>query len=226
MARSNPSPNVLALGKRLASQLDSDESDLLARWMSHHIAQLVATAEKAAPRDRAKAESACATAIIKLWTHRNSLPRQVRPLKDNEVVLDMLARLAPASTRNLYFEVPRHAAREKVGDPVGQQWLDVAESVDYAARQIIRWCLGAASRSAGADTTEWLKLADDSGLSDQQMVTIRIALGVLEPPKPEELRRKQREGLEEMVAKLRAMAVFSEMIAAEVQSDIQSKPKA
>ena len=67
-AQSETSRGVLELGQALVAELGLDtETDTLARWMAHYIAELLEAA-KASGRTEGSAEHvACAQAILALW---------------------------------------------------------------------------------------------------------------------------------------------------------------
>lgn len=151
--------SVIDLGKRLVAKLsEKDEDDLLSKWMVHHIAGLVQTAEAATGSPNASgANQACMDAILKLWAHRNLLPNGRRPFEAAEAALHTLIKLDPNTSENFYFRVRDGRSEAGPGDEV--QWLQFAEAMDQAARQLIRYCLGHAVESSQGNLKEWLEAA-------------------------------------------------------------------
>jgi hypothetical protein len=69
-------------------------SDTLSRWMVHHLAELMTTAEKAvSPEEQTKATEAAANLILKVWEHRANLPGNVNPMNSFSGVLRVLNHL-------------------------------------------------------------------------------------------------------------------------------------
>lgn len=151
-----PSPDVVALGRKLIEILNVEERDLLARWMAHDIAEKIKTAEEASGAAAAKARAACADAILRLWSHRAILPNGKRPFEDLEPVLRTLEALDPEQSRDFYRQFPAPTPGE---DP----WLTAARDVDRAARDMIAFCLDKAEAEAKAEGREWVALARASG---------------------------------------------------------------
>src|SRR5262249_37307500 len=86
--------DVLELGEHLVRELNLLEStDTLARWMAHHIAELMETVKKAkTPEDRRAAQKSAAESILKIWSHRQRLPGDAYPLARYREILKVLDR--------------------------------------------------------------------------------------------------------------------------------------
>lgn len=95
MEQSQQSKEILDLGNKLVAELKmADSTDTLSRWMTHYIAELIDTAEKAEGEQKVALEKECFDAILKLWANRGIAPKGVRPLaslKDAMMLLDKIA---------------------------------------------------------------------------------------------------------------------------------------
>jgi hypothetical protein len=91
----------LELGKHLVTELDLEEGrDTLAKWLAHHVAELISVAEKARqPKEKKAAEDHVVETILKLWQHRATLPGNANPLAPYRNILGILSQMAPAPDR-------------------------------------------------------------------------------------------------------------------------------
>lgn len=131
---------VVALGKRLVAQLDV-EDDVLASWMAHHVADLIARAEAASPAEKSAAEEACSKVILDLWRHRSALPKHLRPLDEVQPILRTLASLDLDPDRSRYFSRPMWEAATAEAEDDAKCVLGLVAGVDYAARVLIQMLL-------------------------------------------------------------------------------------
>src|SRR5688572_28049344 len=85
---------VLELGRALADALD--HSDVVGRWMSHHLAELITRCE-ASPED---SELAATTrdVVLRLWERNRGARFQTEPFGYLQAVLRAIARLDPHPT--------------------------------------------------------------------------------------------------------------------------------
>lgn len=97
--------DILGLGKHLVRELNiEDGNDTLGRWMAHHLAELIVTAENGSSvAVRSKARKEAAETIIKIWERRANLPSNAYPLAPYKHVLQVLDRLRPAENPFSYF---------------------------------------------------------------------------------------------------------------------------
>jgi hypothetical protein len=154
---------VVALGKELVAELEAGD-DMLASWMAHHIANLMAKAE-AAPADQAAGE-ACAHAILELWRHRSALPQHLRPLGEIEPVLRTLAYLDLDPTENRYYRTPIREAILAGVEGEAKRAIEMAMGVDFTARLLIRTLLQQAAALTLDGSEAWIELATAAGMED------------------------------------------------------------
>lgn len=89
-------PNaVLELGDRLVRELGEEgRRDTLARWMAHHLAELIEQAKAADGQKRSAIEKKIAELCIRVWRARGSFPGSSYPLRSWQPVLQGLERLS------------------------------------------------------------------------------------------------------------------------------------
>jgi hypothetical protein len=89
----------LELGKHLVSELKLEESrDTLAKWLAHHVAELVVTAEQEPnPAKRRKAAKHAVDTILRIWSQRDHLPGDANPFAPYRTILQVLSALSPSA---------------------------------------------------------------------------------------------------------------------------------
>ena len=86
----------MRLGARIVRELELEQTnDTLACWMAHHLAEVLQEAENAEGDDKELAHGRAVDLILKIWSHRRSLPGGAYPLNKLEPVLSVLGRLEP-----------------------------------------------------------------------------------------------------------------------------------
>lgn len=179
---------TIELGKKILAQFGkSEDRGILTNWMSHHVAELIMRAEnEKGTLAEQESRGACVETILRLWTHRNSLPNGSRPFESAERAAQTLARLAPDSYQNFYFA--RHAPAEKDNDDSAVNaavWLDFADAFDKAARELIRICVSQSLGTSAAGIRDWLQAS--YGLEDEPAVDIQVVGGIIESASDQEL---------------------------------------
>ena len=86
---------VLKLGSRIVRELSLGHTDTLGRWMAHHLAEVLQSAESASEDEKELAQNRAVNLILKLWSHKRSLPGAAYPLNNLERAMSVLARLSP-----------------------------------------------------------------------------------------------------------------------------------
>jgi hypothetical protein len=89
----------LELGKHLVSELKLEESrDTLAKWLAHHVAELIVTAEQEPnPAKRRKAAEYAVDTILRIWSQRDHLPGNANPFAPYRSILQVLSALSPSA---------------------------------------------------------------------------------------------------------------------------------
>jgi hypothetical protein len=81
----------LALGDRMVYELGLEEStNTTARWMAHHLADLIVRARTLKGVKQEQAAAAATDLVLKLWSKREVVPGNVYPLKDLGNALSVL----------------------------------------------------------------------------------------------------------------------------------------
>lgn len=86
--------DVLALGRVIVRQLElEDRGTVLECWLAHHLAEVMAEADRTDGPPKAAAETRAVDLILKLWMHRRALPEPVDPLGGYRNAVAVLGRL-------------------------------------------------------------------------------------------------------------------------------------
>ena len=86
---------VLKLGSRIVRELRLGHTDTLGRWMAHHLAEVLQDIDSASEDEKELAHDRAVDLILKLWSHKRSLPGAAYPLNNLERAISVLARLSP-----------------------------------------------------------------------------------------------------------------------------------
>lgn len=157
---------VLELGKKILAQFkEGEDRGILTSWMSHHIATLIDRAEREGNTPAAKeAWTECVETILKLWSHRNTLPNGCRPFERAERAIKTLSALAPEYPENFYFQRPFPRGEVSAQASIaGDAWLRFAEDFDRAARAFIRVCLTQSVAGSANELRDWVHVSQDLG---------------------------------------------------------------
>ncbi len=183
--------------------------------MAHYITEQIAIAETATGSEKVKAEQQCFETILKLWDHRLSLPNNRYPFKNFEAIFQTLSRLDPDNSRSYYFDNSYFQRREDGDTPETQvdevqSWINLAVSIDSAARVLIDFTLRQAAHNAeDAKTAAWIKKS--TGISDNAHNDIAIIarlVGGSQADNPEEKVREQRRS--ELSSRIETLDMFIE----------------
>lgn len=204
--RKESGPNidaVLELGRKLAASYE--DHDLTARWMAHHLAELVTAAEDDSKTTVEQRTSIIET-ILQMWRFRRSAPGKV-PGFELDQVYNALDRLGDAS--------PWHFAGLTGfgGVPIEEQeapLVVIAVGLERMARETIIALVWQACQDAIAADAPWTAVAEAVGedLDDQILAstqTIRRRLRSLAGDEDEPLDSAQH-GDAEVARRLRRMS--------------------
>ena len=79
---------------------------MLDRWLAHHLAEVIAEADRATGTAKAASEAQAVDLILKLWAHRRALPEPVDPLGGYRKAVEVLGRLSPEADPWSRFRQP------------------------------------------------------------------------------------------------------------------------
>ena len=156
MESSETYSKVIELGKQLVELLGKGrDADLLSRWMSHYIAELIVRAETSTGKPKQTAEKECCNTILALWKHRASFPSGKRPFERFDDILRVLEYLQPGGTRGIYHNF-RSGTKDEPSEV--QALVDLIVKTDNAARALISSILESAIETAAdLETREILR---------------------------------------------------------------------
>jgi hypothetical protein len=157
MEKSAQSEKVLDLGRKLVEELGLvDSNDTLGRWMAHHVAGLIRKADNTTGSDKVTAETEAFDTILALWKHRSEFPHGKRPYEQLEPVMRTVASLDPEDDTPRYYRAMRPPKGEAAETSDQEQWLRLAEGMDYVAKVLIGFCLAEAAREALNRSKDWV----------------------------------------------------------------------
>mgnify|MGYP007049688080 CR=1 FL=1 len=220
------SKGVLDLGCELVKELDIDPgADTLSRWMAHYIAELIDEAKTAKVEDRPAKLARCADAILKLWDHRHQLPDGKRPFEDLEPIMRALASLDPADDTPRFYRTQRMAINKTKESKETAKWLDLADGLDYSAKNLIRYCLAQAAQTALDKSKAWVKLAEKAGLEDNiDFRVIRFTSDEKGLSEAQKLKKMERRQLEDRIKRLDGFKKMADSLASDLRLQLkQSK---
>lgn len=218
---------ILALGRKLVEELGLETStDTLGRWMSHYIAELIVQAESSAGEAKGTVEKDCFDAILALWNHRAVLPGVGHPFERMGELAQAIESLNPDNSTPRYF----HAIRSKIAKAEekadGENWLELAEGLDYSAKVLISHCLGNAAREATDKSKEWVSLAEAAGMETKgEKLVVRFVSRVDDFGGSPDASEEERRELEERVERLEAFSKRATRFAAALKKQLGAKPR-
>ena len=88
----------MELGQEIVRQLElADRGTVLARWMAHHLAEILTEIKETEGQERELLESRAVDLILRIWSHRRALPDPADPLAGYREAVEVLGRLMPES---------------------------------------------------------------------------------------------------------------------------------
>ena len=156
--------------------------DTLAKWMAHYIAEQIVRAEKSEGDEKSDAEKACFDTILKLWSHRSSLPNGKRPFESFESIFRAIESFDPENEHPRFFvrledEQKTNKQKRKKQDDRTSEWIDIAKVTDEAARVIIQYSFKQAALNAVDNKIrKWLSESICKIYSDESAAIFRIIL--------------------------------------------------
>ena len=147
---SNPD-RVLQLGRELADALNP--SDVIGRWMSHHLAELITRCEEN-PEDEELATTT-RDVVLKLWEHKSGAPFQADPYRYLQPLLRAIARLEPNPDPWAFYS-PFDRETPSVESLSTYPLLRAALDIDQGVGGLIRLCVGIAAQEAISCEDPWV----------------------------------------------------------------------
>lgn len=209
---------MISLGEKIVAELGQDQAvDTLSRWMAHYVAEKIEDASTAKGEDRDQRMSECSDVILKLWRHRNQLPKGMRPFEDIEPIIRVLKSLDVDDNATRYFrEVELKRELEKVDESVAQ-WLRDALEIDRTARMLIRYCLAIAARDPADECKDWLLLAEAvEEPSDNDIVTVRFISDVVDSIDSKSQEEQEKEIIEDLLQRLESICDLCDTLSSQL----------
>jgi hypothetical protein len=230
MVSSEIQERAISLGKALVRELELEPGvDTLSRWMAHYIAEQIAIAENATDNAKVEAEQRCFNTILKLWERRSSLPNDRYPFKSFEPIFNTLNRLDPDNSRSHYFDNSHfHKTESKSSEEQTnevQLWINMALSIDVAARVLVDFALRQAACNAVEEKTAvWIEKS--TNISDNKYDDISLIVDLLGEPQEGELEEKVRERkrheLSSKIEQLDMFIEFSQLLRDELSENLEN----
>jgi len=192
--------------------------------MAHYVAELI----KGTEQNISKNQEKCFETILAMWQQMHVLPDGKRPFQALEPVLRALESLDPIDSQPRYYPTARPPAEETEASATSRKMLELADSLDYTARILIRQCLTNAAASAIDKSREWVNLAERVGRNDIELPIVRIIIGERDLNATSDPNNEQRKLLEDRVSKLRAFIGLATVVAADYERQLErnkSKPE-
>lgn len=177
-----------------------------------------------------EAKQRCFDTILKLWKHRSSLLNSLYPFKSFEPIFETLSRLDPENSRTYYFDNSHFENTENEDPPEDQTnevqlWINVALSIDAAARVLIDVALKQAACNTEDDKiVAWLEKS--RGISSDENYDISIITRLIEESKQdenaEEVSERTRQELSSRIEKLDMFIEFSQLLREELTENLNS----
>lgn len=205
---------IINLGKALVEELGLNPGvDTLARWMAHYVAEQMTIAENAAGDDKIKAEQQCFETILKLWQHRSALSNGRRPFESFEPIFRTLARLDPEKPNPFFYSNSNFRSSEPDASTDDsnevQQWLDIAQGIDQAARVWLEFAFHqAALKATDEKTISWIENAIGLPEGDDTSTITHLLHIDLENESKETAEQKQQAKQKQLTSRIQKLDAF------------------
>lgn len=190
---------ILKLGRLLVRELNLErETDTLARWMAHHIAELMHVAETEEGESARNARLACQDAVIALWTHRAGLPGRA----SRSELLDGWTKLLRSQNSPWSNLIMRSSqASEKIEKSDTEAYFELALKLRTIAEPLIRAALHIAVQAADPAEVEKVKTIAEAQLEDEETKLTRFLIdwSAKKLPQTEEIKIKIKNAVENFV---------------------------
>ena len=157
---------IINLGKLFVKELKLEPGvDTFSRWIAHYLAEKITIVEKSGGKEKEVLQKECFDVILKLWKHRNVLPKRNRPFGNFEPIFELLSKFNQENELPLFFNnIPQNKLDDFEKDNLDyktvKEWTNVAKEIDKTAKVWIEFALGQAANKAMNDNTiEWIENA-------------------------------------------------------------------
>ncbi|BCW48099.1 hypothetical protein [Arthrobacter sp. StoSoilB13] len=143
--------NVLQLGRDLAEALNP--SDIVGRWMSHHLAELINRCRE--DPDDEQLAATTREVVLKLWEHKSGAPWKGEPYAYLRPVMRAIERLDPSPAPWAYYR-PFDEHSPSVKAMTTYPLLPVACEIDSEVGNLIRLVVAHTARDAISCEEPWV----------------------------------------------------------------------
>jgi hypothetical protein len=153
---------VLKLGRDLADALDP--SDVVGRWMSHYLAELLTRCEES-PHDEELIATTRDT-VLKLWEHKSGASFQTKPFTYLQPVMRAIARLDPDPAPWAFyspFDEEAPSAKALSTYPL----LKMACDIDREVGRLIRLSVGITAQQAISCEETWVIAGKETAKTEE-----------------------------------------------------------
>lgn len=147
---------TLELGKKIAQDLS--DSDVLGRWMAHHLSDLIIRAENTTGNEGLNLQREAFDLILRLWANRSGAPLDSRPTASFEPVVDALTRLSDDKAWHYYGFFP--GGHEPDATTTQTSLLRLALILEQTVYDVVRHIIVVATKEAADKEAEWLRAAE------------------------------------------------------------------
>jgi hypothetical protein len=176
MARSKANADLLELGIAIVNSLgEAGKRDLLANWMSHHLADRMRARDVAKGKERKQQSSECTKLILQLWRMRSAWPDGARPFEAFEPIFQTLQELSSGRPRNPLVRASPEPDRQP---SKLNEILNAARVLDYGASFLIRKLLTQAALEVPSRNRHWTRLRSVIERSDWDVSLVVQLIGI------------------------------------------------
>lgn len=161
--------NVLQLGQDLADALDP--SDIVGRWMSHHLAELISRCRQ--DPDNEEVAATTREVVLKLWEHKSGAPFKGEPYAYLRPVLRAIERLDPSPDPWAYYR-PFDEQAPSVKAMTTYPLLPVACDIDYEVGNLIRLVVAHTAKDAISCEEPWVIAGLNAAETEEDRVARKL----------------------------------------------------
>lgn len=211
---------VIEVGKQIVAGLKLG-NDVTAQWMAHLVAEKISAAENGTETARDIAAAECVDVILKLWTHRYTLPPYMRPLRELDPLLRTLNSLGVNETDELRFFSRPPSCEELEGATEDEKKLfEFAIGIDRVARELIRNAVSVAAERSVEVVKSWLEEAFKGNL--ESTVELHISRFVEDGKQKTQDKAKQQAAIDR-IDRLESFAYAALFLAGEMRRALPQK---
>lgn len=162
---------TLELGKQIAHDLS--DSDILGRWMAHHISDLIVRAESAPEQQSHELRQQTTDTILRLWAQRATVPFEDSPTAALDAVAKAVQRLGDDKPWSFYNMFNRGDQPDS-DDMATVTMLKIALELEETVRDVVQHLVVLAAKEAEGRQSKWLRLTEHLAEDDERELLRRL----------------------------------------------------